>query len=509
MRVPFLSPSPPPAPHPGRPWIPGGPAPSRAAAREQSFPPAGCGSGPGLVGGLLLVAMLLRPGAAAGAAAADVPALLKERLASVVAVEFVAETESERRPATVLGTVVDDQGTVILPGNAIPATLAVDQLHDFKAYAPNSDEGVPAEYLGPDALTGWQFVRVGEPLRRRLVPITRFVDPGATPQLDDEVWGLGLRGKDEDFMPYVLSSRLALITRLPNQTAITAEDIAGPGLPVFARDGHFVGLAQSSYGQNYLLFARGQNGTPVMLVNVEESSVVELAADALPGFGRVPRNVSGRPVAWLGVYGVQPVDPDVAHLLHLERQPGLVLSDIMADSPAARAGLQDRDLVVAVDGQPLPRLKPDRVVADYFEREILRRRPGDAVRLTVLRDQERREVTVTLADEPKMVREAARRYFDRLGFTIREFLPLDAVANRARPGADTGVVVHFLKPNSPAAVAGLRPDDWIREIDGAPVKDFAEAAARLAAIDAEKGRGEFVLLASRGGETQVLRVKLN
>jgi serine protease Do len=81
--------------------------------------------------------------------------------------------------------------------------------------------------------------------------------------------------------------------------------------------------------------------------------------------------------------------------------------------------------------------------------------------------------------------------------------------HRATASEESGVVVHFVKPNSPAAVAGLRPDDWIREIDGAEVMDFAEAITRLAAIDADARRAEFVLLTRRGGETQVLRVKLN
>jgi serine protease Do len=58
------------------------------------------------------------------------------------------------------------------------------------------------------------------------------------------------------------------------------------------------------------------------------------------------------------------------------------------------------------------------------------------------------------------------------------------------------------------STAGLRPDDWIQEIDGTEVKTFADAVTKLAAIEADTSRTEFVLLASRGGETQVLRVKL-
>lgn len=446
----------------------------------------------------------------AGLRAAELSELLSERLKSVVAIEFVIQTEIDRRPNTVFGTVIDDRGTVILPGSIIAPGIAPDQLKDFKAYRPDSSEEFPAEYLGQDAFTGWHFVRVGEKLAKNLVPVTRFAASGAPElKLDDELWGIGLRNKDEEFMPYVLSSRVALITRLPNKTAILAQDVAGPGLPVFTRSGQFAGLAQNSFGQNFLLFSRNQNGAPVLLVNVEESSVVMLAGDVLPHLGRVPQSVTGRPISWIGIYGLQPVDPDVAKLLKLDQQSGVVLSDIMEDGPAARAGLQDRDIVLALDGQPLPRFKPDRVVLAYFGQEILRRRPGEAVALTILRGSERKEIKVALGDEPKMVREASRRYFDRLGFTVRDFLNIDGILNRTKPSERSGVVVNFLKPNSPAATAGLRPDDWIREIDGMEVKDFAAAVEKLAIIEGDKTRREFVLLASRSGETQVLRIKLD
>jgi serine protease Do len=300
-----------------------------------------------------------------------------------------------------------------------------------------------------------------------------------------------------------------MITRLPNETALTAQDIGAPGLPVFDREGRLVGLALNSFGQNFLMFSRNQHGTPIVLVNAEESSVVLLAAEFLPHLNRVPKDVSGRPVSAFGAYGIQPVDPDVAKLLKLERRSGLVLSDIMEGSPAAKAGLQDRDIVLGIDGNPLPRLKPDRVLVGYFGQEILKRLPGDKLRLTVLRGTEQKEFEVVLGDEPKMVREAERRYFSRLGFTAREFLAADSVFHRAKSSEHGGAIVHFLRPDSPAANAGLRPDDWIREIDGLPVKDYTEVVDRLSVIEGDEKRGEFVLLTSRGGETQVLRVKLN
>jgi serine protease Do len=99
-------------------------------------------------------------------------------------------------------------------------------------------------------------------------------------------------------------------------------------------------------------------------------------------------------------------------------------------------------------------------------------------------------------------------YFDRLGLTAREFVYSDAVERRTKPSELNGVVAHFVKASSPVAVAGLRPEDWIREIDGADVKSFAAATGRLGEIERDAARSEFVMLVARGNETAVLRVKL-
>ncbi len=443
------------------------------------------------------------------ASTASLPELFNERLKSVVAVEFFIQDEIERHPVGVQGTVVDDNGTIILPAAAILPRVAPDQLKDFKVYQPGSTEPANATYLGQDALTGWHFIRVEEKLRSKLVPVTKYAAIAADPVLSEELWGIGLRNKDEDFMPYFLSSRVAMVTKLPQKTAIAASEVAGPGLPVFNLAGQLAGLAQTSFGQNFLLFSRKQNGNPIVLVNVEESSVVLLADEVLPNVGRIPQSVTGRPIAWLGAYGVQPLAPEVAKLLNLENQSGVVLSDLLEGSPAVKAGLKERDIVLAIDGQPLPRLKPDHMVAGFLSQEILRHRPGDTITLTILRDGARQETKVTLGDEPKLPREARRQYFERLGFTVREFLPTDGIVNRVKPAEQLGVIVHFVKPGSPAATAGLQPDDWVREIDGVEVKTYAAALEMLHAIEAGNNRPESVLLVSRGGETAVLRVKLN
>lgn len=456
---------------------------------------------------LLLAGVLLCP----AARAADLPALWAERVKCTVAVEYVTQTELERRPTIAYGTVVDTNGTIILPSAAIDLRISPRQIRDFKVYLPGDPDGHPAEYLGRDAYTGWQFVRAAEALRSRLVPVTRFAGPTGLGEvtLSQEVWGIGLRNKEEDFTPYILQSHVALVQSLPQRTAIAQQEVAGPGLPVFDAEGRFVGLGASSFGQTFLEFSGSdRGGSPVMLVNIEESSAFLVAPEVLPNIGRTPKNAFGRPLAWLGAYGLEPMDREVATFLKLEAQSGAVVSEVLEGSPAEKAGLKAHDIILGVDGTPIPRFKPDRVVVDYLERLIAARLPGDTMTLSLLRGSTRLELKVPLAEEPRLVREADRQFFEKIGFTAREFVYGDAIARHSSAGDLAGIVAHLVKPNSPADIAGLRPDDWIKEIDGTEVKDFAAAVAKLSEIEKDLLRSETVFLVSRGGDTAVLRIKL-
>ena len=443
--------------------------------------------------------------------AADLPTLFAERAKCLVAVEYVTETEVARQPTAAMGTVIDSQGTIILPTGAIDTRAATWQLKEFKVYLPGEAESTPGQYLGYDAFTGWHFLRADEKIRGKLTPVTKFAAKGKSraPALAEPVWGIGLRNKDEDFGPYLMQSHVSLIQSLPQRTGIAQQEVAAPGLPVFDRDGVLMGLALAGFGQSYLQVSR-TSGRPsaIVLYNVEESAAFLLAEEMLPHLGRIPKNISGRPLAWLGGSGLEAMDREVAKFLNLKSQSGAVVSEVLEGSPAEKAGLKPRDIILALDGKPLPELKPDRVVVGYIEREIERRAPGEVFAMTVLRGTERLELKATLGEQPKLVREAERKYFDRIGLTAREFVYGDAIERRAKAAEPSGIIVHYVKPSSPAAIAGLRQEDWIREIDGVETKTFADAIKKLGEIEKDDARPEFVLLVSRGSETAVLRVKL-
>ncbi len=438
-------------------------------------------------------------------------ALWTERLASIVSVEFYVQAETERHPSVVNGTVIDHDGTIVIAGTALPTYLPPSEFKNFRVHRPGviNTEYAKAEYIGYDLVNGWHFLRVEPSARAGLRPITDWVVPNeAAVDIGDEIWGAGVRTKDEDFTPFFLKSQVTFVGKVPQSTAFAQEAVAGPMFPVFNGRGAFVGLAMTGYGESFLSYSREDRAAPTILLSADHSRVFRLASDILPYLNRVPKNPLGRPVQWLGVSGLQPLPLEVSKYLKLENQSGIVVSDIVEQGPAEKSGLKERDIIVALDGQPLPRFKPPHGVVAWFEREVFLRDVGATLTLTVLRGGQRLEIKPTLVDEPKLLREAARKYFERLGFSVREFVLADAVANRIKLSESEGAVVHFVKGNSPVSVSGLRAEDWIREIDGVEIKTFADAIQKLDTIEKDQHRGEFVMLVGRSGETSVLRVRL-
>ena len=99
--------------------------------------------------------------------------------------------------------------------------------------------------------------------------------------------------------------------------------------------------------------------------------------------------------AWLGVIG-QTVDPETAKEKQLSVEAGALISEVLADAPAARAGLKSGDIVTDIDGEKTDSME---AVSGY----LAQRRPGDRIKLTYVRDNESHEVEIELAKRPERV----------------------------------------------------------------------------------------------------------
>ena len=194
---------------------------------------------------------------------------------------------------------------------------------------------------------------------------------------------------------------------------------------------------------------------------------------------------------WLGV-SLQPLTPEIAESLGIENATGVLVSDVVPDSPAARAGIERADVVTAVGGRPMADGKT-------LAREIGAMAPGDAVAVTVLRRGEPRELEVKLAGWPDD------------GEAVSE-TPSPASAAGPRLGAmlerrDGQLVIAAVRPESPAAEAELRRGDVLLSIDNESVGDGA-AVQRALRKAADDGRVHALLLIERRGQPRFVAVRI-
>ena len=108
---------------------------------------------------------------------------------------------------------------------------------------------------------------------------------------------------------------------------------------------------------------------------------------SLPFGGEVSPELT-EPQPYLGVR-FEPINAELAEKENLGVGQGAIIREVIADSPAARAGLQVGDIITAVGGEA--------VDAEHTLRDrVLAHKPNDPIQVSVLRGDRRLEVDVTL-----------------------------------------------------------------------------------------------------------------
>jgi len=209
--------------------------------------------------------------------------------------------------------------------------------------------------------------------------------------------------------------------------------------------------------------------------------------------------------SWLGV-GISEVTPEKVRELKLPAERGVVLGKIVPDSPAAKAGLKESDVVTEINGQRVEG-------TEQFHRMIREIPAGRAAQFTVWRDGRSQTISVTLGKSemrhggafvapaapgsfslqmPEVMPNMGELFENAPWGSSRHRLGIDAedvngeFGNYFGAPEGEGVLVRGVFSDSPAAKAGLKVGDVITSVDGERIRSVGELRAKMAEKSQEK-----------------------
>ena len=212
------------------------------------------------------------------------------------------------------------------------------------------------------------------------------------------------------------------------------------------------------------------------------SNLIRAVAEQLIATGDVTRG-------YLGIV-IQQLTPDLAQSFGMAPLQGILVAQVSPDSPAAKAGLRQGDVIVGHEGQPVTDV-------GAFRNRIALTPPGQVTRLTLVREGKEQEISLTVGTLTKDALAAAGGTQDAgaLGLTVQTLTPQLAEQFQALPGE--GVVVTAVKPDSIAARVGIETGTVILQVDQQPVSSAADFKKAL-----DQSTGKRVLLLLRKGDMQ-------
>lgn len=174
---------------------------------------------------------------------------------------------------------------------------------------------------------------------------------------------------------------------------------------------------------------------------------------------------------YLGIR-IQELTKALAESLNIGTTEGVLVADVPPGAPAARAGIKRGDVIVAINGTPVQD-------PGQLRNMVAMTAPGTEVRLHLLRENQKRELTVKLGELP--TEQTARASEEarppaRLGFSVQGLTP--ELAEQLGYNGTEGVIVAQVDPSSEAYRSGIRRGMLIRQVNRQDVnntKEFRQA----------------------------------
>jgi len=342
---------------------------------------------------------------------------------------FFPPTPQFRTRSLGSGFIVDKEGYILTNNHVIEGA------EDIKIKLYNG-RTFDAKVVGRDPKSDIALLKINP--KGETLPVAKLGDSDKL-KVGDWVIAIGNPfGLEHTVTAGIVSAKGRVIGMGPYDDFIQTDASINPGNsggPLFNLQGEVVGI-------NTAIVAGGQGIGFAIPINMAKNLLPQLKK------GKVTHG-------FLGVY-IQDLTPELAKRFGLKEPKGVIISDIMPNSPAAKAGLKKGDVIIRFN---------DKEVSDSWalRRLVASTPPRERVKIEIMRQGKNYTIWVTLGEYEKQAMS-----MEQWGFKVQKIPP--EVSKAA--GTNEGVMITEVITNSPADRAGLNAGDIIVEIEHEEVNDL-------------------------------------
>ncbi len=221
------------------------------------------------------------------------------------------------------------------------------------------------------------------------------------------------------------------------------------GGPLLNLDGQVIGINTAIFSQSGGYMGIGFAIPINMAMNIEEQ---------LLKTGKVTRGQ-------LGII-IQELSKDLADSFNLKSTKGVLVADVLSDSPAEKAGLKSGDIILKLNGEDITDI-------GSFRNKISTMTPGTKVKLLVMRDGKEQEITVKVGElSGTTARMEPSDISKKLGLQVQDLT--EESARLYGITATKGVIITAVAAYSPAYMNGIKPGDIILSVNRKPIGSVLE-----------------------------------
>ena len=364
------------------------------------------------------------------------------------------------------GFIVTKDGKILTNNHVVDG---VDKITVSVLLADGSKKTYPARVLGNDPTYDIAIIKIDA---EENLPVLELGDSDAV-EVGEWVIAIGNpHGFEHTVTAGIISAKnrsiraqdLSYDDFLQTDAAINPGNSGGPLLDM---NGKVIGI-------NTAIIPYAQGLGFAIPINKAKGRVME----ELVSFGHVKRG-------WLGV-SIMDLDPDVGRVYGVTNSGGVIISEVISDTPAQRSGLRKGDIIIQLNGENVKD-------ASWFTQHVSALAPNAKITLQVIRKTQRLDFTVVLDERPGSTDnkgKSAKNDTNKVESALKDFgiTGISEITSLLRRqyklnSEATGLVVTGIEAGSSAYVNGVKEGDILQEVNGHEIKKLSDLDSAIKKTD--------------------------